>query len=137
MKKTIGMALLLLALLLLTGCAATQKQLAKNLGQKSLMGDGLIAINQITMTDPAAESFTPELKSVFVSGKFLSLIKDTTFLAYDKKSSAATFNSSAVTTMESLVIQTGKSGDLAATLQKIVELQKAGTSSAGSAPENK
>lgn len=109
---------------LLSGCAATQKQLAKNLEQKSIMGDGILTVNQVTVTDPASESFTPELKSIFISGKFLSLLKNATFLAYDKKSTASTFNASAVTSTESLVIQTQKSGDLANVLKAVTELTK-------------
>lgn len=137
-KEMIGAAVLLLAFMIaavlsLTGCAATQKQLAKNLQQKSLMGDGVITINQITLTDPASETFTPELKSIFISGKFLSLIKDSNFLAYDRKSSASTFNAQAVTTAESLVIQTdSKGGNLAEALEKILELQRSSQKEASS-----
>lgn len=129
----IGIFALVFVLICCAGCAATQKQLAKNLQQKSLMGDGIITINQITLTDPASESFTPELKSIFISGKFLSLIKDSNFLAYDRKSSASTFNAQAVTTAESLVIQTdSKGGNLAEALEKILELQRSSQKEASS-----
>lgn len=116
--------LALLAAVMLSGCAATQKQLAKNLEQKSIMGDGILTVNQITVSDPASESFTPELKSIFISGKFLSLLKNATLLAYDRKSTASTFNASAVTSTESLVIQTQKPEELAKALQQLVEIRK-------------
>lgn len=114
-------AVIISAVSLLTGCYATQKQLAKNLQQKSLMGDGIIAVNEITVTSPETGTYTPELKSVFVSGKFLSLLKDANFLSYDKKESASTFNASAKTTTESLVIQSSKQGDLAEILKILKE----------------
>lgn len=117
-----GMAAIFLLILLaflaaiLSGCAA-QKQLAKNLQEKSIFADGFVAVNKITVTDPASSSVTPELKSVFVSGKFLSLLKSANFLAYDRRKSASTFNSSAATETESLIIQTDDPGKIAEILR--------------------
>lgn len=117
-----GMAAIFLLILLaflaaiLSGCAA-QKQLAKNLQEKSLFADGFVAVNKITVTDPAASSVTPELKSVFVSGKFLSLLQNANFLSYDRRESSSTFNSSAVTKSESLIIQTADPGKIAEILR--------------------
>lgn len=126
-REKVGTALFLLVLgisimLALTGCSATQKQLAKNLQQKSLMGDGLIAIQEITVTSPETGTYTPELKSILINGKFLSLMKDANFMAYDRKSSASTFNASAVTTTENLVIQTSKNGDLSEVVKQLGKL---------------
>lgn len=129
MKEKMLLAILIAAVIisavsLLTGCAATQKQLAQNLQQKSLMGDGIVTVNQITVTDPATESYCPELKSIFISGKFFSLLKDANFLSYDRKSSASTFNASAITTTETLVIQSSKQGDLAEIVKAISKIQQ-------------
>lgn len=108
---------------MLSGCAA-QKQLAKNLQEKSIFADGFVAVNKITVTDPASSSVTPELKSVFVSGKFLSLLQNANFFSYDRRKSSSTFNSSAVTESESLIIQTADPGELAKALQKLVDIKK-------------
>lgn len=114
----------------LCGCSTT-KQIAKNLQQKSLIGDGVLTINQITVTSPETGTYTPELKSIFVSGKFLSLLKDATFFSYDHKSSASTFNASAITTTESLIIQTKDPEELAKVLKQITTLKSAAS------PQNK
>ena len=117
-----GIAAILLLILLaflaaiLSGCAA-QKQLAKNLQAKTLFADGFVAVNKITVTDPTASTVTPELKSVFVSGKFLSLLQNANFLSYDRRESSSTFNSSAVTKSESLIIQTDDPGKIAEILR--------------------
>lgn len=122
-RSIIGAALIIAATIaaflvaaMLSGCAA-QKQLAKNLQAKSLFADGFVAVNKITVTDPASSSVTPELKSVFVSGKFLSLLQNANFLSYDRRKSSSTFNSSAVTESESLIIQTADPGKIAEILR--------------------
>lgn len=110
-------------IMLLTGCAA-QKQLAQNLQRKSLMGDGIVTVNEIVLTSPETGTYTPEIKSIFISGKFLSLLKDANFISYDRKSTASTFNASAVTTTETLVIQTAKNSDLSAVVEQLGKLMR-------------
>lgn len=127
LKEKIGMTvfLLMLAVAIVTalcGCAATQKQLAQNLEQKSLMGDGLITVNEITVMSPETGTYTPEIKSIFISGSFISLLKDANFISYDRKSSASTFNANAITTNERLVIQVSNKGDLSAVVEQLGKL---------------
>lgn len=111
-------------IMLLAGCAA-QKQLAQNLQRKSLMGDGIVTVNEIVLTSPETGTYTPEIKSIFISGKFLSLLKDANFISYDRKSTASTFNASAVTTTETLVIQTAKNSDLSEVVKQLGKLMGA------------
>lgn len=138
LREKIGMVvfLFMLAVAIVTalcGCAATQKQLAKNLEQKSLMGDGLITVNEITVMSPETGTYTPEIKSIFISGNFISLLKDANFISYDRKSSASTFNANAITTSERLVIQVSNKGDLSAVVEQLGKLVGSGEKGATTA----
>lgn len=120
----------ILACFYASGCAS--KEVAKSLQGKTLSGDGIVAINTITVTDPAVGSFTPEIKSIFVSGKIYSILKGQTFLAYTRKQSASVFNASAVTQEESLVIQADKMPEV---IRALAELEKRGASESVQAGE--
>lgn len=127
LREKIGMVvfLFMLAVAIVTalcGCVETQKQLAQNLQKKSLMGDGLITVNEITVMSPETGTYTPEIKSIFISGSFISLLKDANFVSYDRKSSASTFNANAITTNERLVIQVSNKGNLAAVVERLGKL---------------
>lgn len=134
--KNVFICFVLVFCAVITGCStAAQKQLAQNLQQKSIMGEGLVTVNEITVTSPETGTYTPELKSIFINGKFMSLLKDVNLITYDRKSSSSTFNSSAVTTTETLVIQTSRNSDLSAVVEKLGKLMGSGANKGSTATE--
>lgn len=121
--KLLASILAVLAIVMLTGCA-TQEQLAKNLGQKHLDGNGLVSIHKVTIADPETGSYTPEIFSLLVTGRFTNILKDANLLKYDKVSSPAWYNSSNVTTTETLILSVKDTANLADTLKQLNEVMK-------------
>lgn len=109
--------------IMMTGCE-TSEQLAKNIGQKHLDGNGLISIHKVTITDPETGSYTPELFSLLVTGRFTNILKDSNLLKYDKVSSPAWYNASNVTTTETLILSVKDTANLADTLKQLNEVMK-------------
>lgn len=108
-----------LACLCVCGCSSTSSSVGANSGGNSFSAEGFVSISQITVSDVKSGSYSPELKSIFVSGKFMTLLKDANFLSYDKKQQSSIFNASSTTTQEQLVIQVGKNGNLQDVVQQL------------------
>ena len=110
--------------ILLCSCA-TGKQLAKNLEAKSVVGDGFVAVSKISVSDPESGDISPMIKTVIVSGKMQTILKDANLLTYSRNSSASVFNASSVTTQEQLTISLPSGHDLSAVVKEITAaLQK-------------
>lgn len=109
--------------MMMAGCA-TPEQLAKNLGQKHLDGNGLVSIHKVTIADPETGSYTPEIFSLLVTGRFTNILKDSNLLKYDKVSSPAWYNASNVTTTETLILSVKDTANLADTLKQLNEVMK-------------
>lgn len=111
---------------LLCGCS-TGEQLAKNLEAKSIVGDGFVAVSKISVSDPESGDISPMIKTVIVSGKMQTILKDANLLTYSRNSSASVFNASSVTTQEQLTISLPPGKDMAAVcaaLEKILPKEK-------------
>lgn len=106
----------------LTGCAS--EQLAKNLEGKSIVGDGFVALSKITVSDPETGSVTPEIKTLIVSGKMQTILKDANLLTYTRNSSSSVFNASSTTTAEQLTISLPKGGSMDAVVKAWAEAMK-------------
>lgn len=119
MKKYI--TLCTLASLFLCGCA-TGEQLAKNLEAKSIVGDGFVALSKISVSDPESGDLSPMIKTLVVSGKLQTILKDANLLTYSRNSSASVFNASSVTTSEQLTISLPPSGDMAKTVSALEKI---------------
>lgn len=108
-------------LFLLCGCA-TGEQLAKNLEAKSIVGDGFVAVSKISVSDPESGDISPMIKTVIVSGKMQTILKDANLLTYSRNSSASVFNASSVTTQEQLTISLPSSGNMAETVSALEKI---------------
>lgn len=109
-----------LVVLSLTGCAS--EQIAKNLEGKTVIGDGFVAVSKISVTDPENGSITPEIKTVIVSGKMQTILKNSNLLTYSRNSSSSVFNASSVTTSENLTISLPPGGDMEKTVKALDEI---------------
>lgn len=109
-----------LMVLSLTGCAS--EQIAKNLEGKTVIGDGFVAVSKISVTDPETGSVTPEIKTVIVSGKMQTILKNSNLLTYSRNSSSSVFNASSVTTSENLTISLPPGGDMEKTVKALDEI---------------
>ena len=114
----IGSAALMLAL---NGCAGGE--FAENLEKKSVVGDGFVALSRISVSDPATGSITPEIKTLIVSGKLQSILRNSNLLSYSRNSSSSVFNASCITTVEQLTISLPENGSMAETLKAAALLQ--------------
>lgn len=121
MKKIYTCLLLLFTVLLLCGCS-TGEQLAKNLEAKSIVGDGFVAVSKISVSDPESGDISPMIKTVIVSGKMQTILKDANLLTYSRNSSASVFNASSVTTQEQLTISLPPSGNMAETVSALEKI---------------
>lgn len=122
-KTAIILAVYAFALLFvpgLTGCAS--EQIAKNLEGKTVIGDGFVAVSKISVTDPETGSITPEIKTVIVSGKMQTILKNSNLLTYSRNSSSSVFNASSVTTSENLTISLPPGGDMEKTVRALDEI---------------
>lgn len=106
---------------MLCGCS-TGEQLAKNLEAKSIVGDGFVAVSKISVSDPESGDISPMIKTVIVSGKMQTILKDANLLTYSRNSSASVFNASSVTTQEQLTISLPPGNDMAATVQALEKI---------------
>lgn len=118
MKKILSM---MGAACLLCGCS-TGEQLAKNLEAKSIVGDGFVAVSKISVSDPESGDISPMIKTVIVSGKMQTIMKDANLLTYSRNSSASVFNASSVTTQEQLTISLPPSGNMAETVSALEKI---------------
>lgn len=123
MKTFIALIVALVAVIALTGCGTTE-QAMKNLGQKNLDGSGLVSIHKVTIADPETGSYTPEIFSLLVTGRFTNILKDSNLLKYEKVSSPAWYNATNVTTTETLILSVKETGNLADTLKQLNEVMK-------------
>ena len=121
MKKKILFPFSLIAALILCGCA-TGEQLAKNLEAKSIVGDGFVALSKISVSDPESGDLSPMIKTLVVSGKLQTILKDANLLTYSRNSSASVFNASSITTSEQLTISLPPSGDMAKTVSALEKI---------------
>lgn len=111
-----------LILLLLVSCNTAQKAV-ESAGQKSIVGNGFLTLNKVTVTDPATGSYTPQLFSLFVGGQYVSVLEKANFMFYNAKTSSSVFNAEARTTEETLVIQTDGKSTVADTIAEISRLK--------------
>lgn len=121
MKKIYTCLLPLFTVLLLCSCA-TGEQLAKNLETKSIVGDGFVAVSKISVSDPESGDLSPMIKTVIVSGKMQTILKNANLLTYSRNSSASVFNASSVTTQEQLTISLPPSGNMAETVSALEKI---------------
>lgn len=108
-------------MLALNGCAVGE--FAENLEKKSVVGDGFVALSRISVSDPATGSITPEIKTLIVSGKLQSILRNSNLLSYSRNSSSSVFNASCITTVEQLTISLPENGSMAETLKAAALLQ--------------
>lgn len=121
MKKIYTYLLPLFTVLLLCSCA-TGEQLAKNLEAKSIVGDGFVAVSKITVSDPESGDISPMIKTVIVSGKMQTILKDANLLTYSRNSSASVFNAESITEQEQLTISLPPEKDMSATVQALEKI---------------
>ena len=62
------------------------------------------------------------IKTLVVSGKLQTILKDANLLTYSRNSSASVFNASSVTTSEQLTISLPPSGDMAKTVSALEKI---------------
>lgn len=117
MKKII---LFLMMLVLVSGCA-TSEQLAKNLGNKSLTGDGTYVKSVIGID---TETKTPSIETRVISGNFNDIKAGENFFDFSFKKSASVFNAEAETVLIRATIQSKDNKDLHNSIEKITEAFK-------------
>ena len=117
MKKYI--TLCTLASLFLCGCSTTE-QLAKNMSAKNMIGEGFFALTRISTTNP--ETGLPEIRTLIVSGKLQTILKDATLLSYTRNRSASVFNAESITEQEQLTISLPPGQKMADTLAQLSAL---------------
>ena len=118
---TVVFAIMFFVTAICVGCN-TSEQLAKNLEAKSIVGDGVFAVSKISVSDPETGSATPEIKTVIVSGKLQTLLKDANLLTYTRNESSSVFNSENKTISENLTISLPQKGNMANTLEQLNEV---------------
>lgn len=105
-----------------SGCNATG-QLAKNLEAKSIIGEGFVSLSRISVTNP--ETGLPEIKTLIVSGKMQTILKDANLLSYSRNRSASVFNASSVAESEQLTISLPPEKNMADILAQLSALTAA------------
>lgn len=99
----------------LCGCA-TSEQLAKNLGNKSLTGDGTYVKSVIGID---TETKTPSIETKVISGSFNDIKAGENFFDFSVKQSSSVFNAEAKTVLIRATIQTKKNSDLHESIKEI------------------
>ncbi len=91
----------LAAFFLLCSCS-TAEQIAKNTGAKNVIGEGFFSLTRISTANP--ETGLPEIRTLIVSGKLQTILKDANLLSYTRNRSASVFNAESITEQEQLTI---------------------------------
>ena len=108
-----------LSFLFLCGCSTTG-QLAKNMSAKNLIGEGFFSLSRISTTNP--ETSLPEIRTLIVSGKLQTILKDANLLSYTRNRSASVFNAESITEQEQLTLSLPPGQRMADTLAQISAL---------------
>ena len=107
-------------LVLVSGCA-TSEQLAKNLGDKSLTGDGTYVKSVIGID---TETKIPSIETRVISGNFNDIKAGENFFDFSFKKSASVFNAEAETVLIRATIQSKDNKDLHNSIEKITDAFK-------------
>lgn len=108
-----------LSFLFLCGCSTTE-QLAKNMSAKNMIGEGFFSLSRISTTNP--ETGLPEIRTLIVSGKLQSILKDANLLSYSRNRSASVFNAESISEQEELTISLPPGQKMADTLAQLSAL---------------
>ena len=108
-----------LSFLFLCGCSTTG-QLAKNMSAKNLIGEGFFSLSRISTTNP--ETGLPEIRTLIVSGKLQTILKDANLLSYTRNRSASVFNAESITEQEQLTLSLSPGQRMADTLAQLSAL---------------
>ena len=108
-----------LSFLFLCGCSTTG-QLAKNMSAKNLIGEGFFSLSRISTTNP--ETGLPEIRTLIVSGKLQTILKDANLLSYTRNRSASVFNAESITEQEQLTLSLPPGQRMADTLTQLSAL---------------
>ena len=108
-----------LAMLLLCSCTTTE-QIANNLSAKNVIGEGFFSLTRISTTNP--ETGMPEIRTLIVSGKLQTILKDANLLSYSRNRSASIFNAESVSEQEQLTISLPHGAKMADTLTQLSAL---------------
>ena len=114
------MMIMLMITMMFSGCA-TAEQIAKNLENKSISGDGLITKNKIGFNETDK---IPEVEAIFISGDFQSVVMGKNFFSFKKKSSALWYNASNKTSTSTLIITASDNSKFEDVLKYAIELIK-------------
>lgn len=115
-----GILTIIAALLLLTGCAATET-LAQGISTKNTSGNGTVIDSHIGLN---TESKIPELRTLFVSGDIATVKAGTNAISYREESSASIWNAQSVTKKRFLAITLTDAGDVPAAIRAVSEVFK-------------
>ncbi len=113
-----GMVCALFALILLSGCQATNT-LASGITTKNVSGNGTVVDSHIGI-DP--DTKIPGLKTIFISGDFATVKAGTNQVSYREESSASIWNASSVTKKRFLAITLTDAGDVPAAIRAVAEV---------------
>lgn len=108
-----------LSFLFLCGCGTTG-QLAKNMSAKNLIGEGFFSLTRISTTNP--ETGLPEIRTLIVSGKLQTILKDANLFSYTRNRSASVFNAESISEQEQLTISLPPGQRMADTLAQLSAL---------------
>ena len=117
MKATL--TVITLSFLFLCGCSTTE-QLAKNMSAKNTIGEGFFSLSRISATNP--ETGLPEIRTLIVTGKLQSILKDANLFSYTRNRSVSVFNAESISEQEELTISLPSGQRMADTLAQLSAL---------------
>ena len=117
--QVVKLGIVLLAAVLLTGCAT--ETIAKGITTKNLSGNGTVVDTHIGIN---ADNKIPEIRTLFVSGDLASTKAGTNAVTYREESSASVWNASSITKKRFLSITLTDSGDIPAAIKAVAEVFK-------------
>ena len=117
MKATL--TVITLSFLFLCGCSTTE-QLAKNMSAKNMIGEGFFSLTRISTANP--ETGLPEIRTLIVTGKLQSILKDANLFSYTRNRSASVFNAESISEQEELTISLPSGQRMADTLAQLSAL---------------
>jgi hypothetical protein len=114
----------LLAVLVLSGCATTEK-LAEGISVKNISGNGTFAKNSIGLNP---ETKIPEISSTFVSGDYSSAKSGTNSILYRSESTGSIWNAKVLTKKQFVSITLVDTGDVGDVIRAVSEVLRAAQS---------
>lgn len=116
--KLFNFILCLIISLVVAGCA-TSEQLAKNLENKHVAGDGLVIKTKIGLD---TVNQTPEVDMLFINGSFQSIPAGKNYLKYTNTKYSAWYNKDNQTQIRNLVITANDNSEFQEVLKYTIQL---------------